>query len=274
MIELSVDRFVSVQHLFAGCYCIPLNGVVDGQHEGRIFVDNALSPSAVYVWTPWGYHYFAGASSEVSFIESMREMLTDTLQPQSASVGEPDILLTLMPGVKKAPAGDILPTSEVIKIYRSTFAFNEAKFLVIGDWKDRFLKGLSIVRIDENLVSYLVDDICATWRSVEEFFERGFGFCLLENDNILSTCYSAFVARNNVEIAVSTEKDYRRRGYAAITGAVMIEHCLENDLLPHWECFWDNEPSIALANRLGFEKTADVPIYYWEGPSDKYAEKG
>jgi GNAT superfamily N-acetyltransferase len=266
MIELSFELFAFVQDLFVGCHCIPLGGVFGGWYKGRIFVDDVTSPSAAYVWTPWGYHYFAGTPNNVSFNQAMRKMLADELQPESAAVGESNILLTLAPEGDEVLVGDILPSPTAIKIYRSTFKFNKTKFQSVGDWKSRIPIDFSMAYIDANLAARLTDVICATWRNIDEFLERGFGYCLLEDGNILSVCHSAFIARNEVEIGISTENTFRRRGYGSLTAAAMITHCLENGFSPHWECFWDNEPSVALANKLGFEKTADVPIYYWEGP--------
>ncbi len=120
--------------------------------------------------------------------------------------------------------------------------------------------------IDAILAQRLADDICATWRNIEDFLANGFGYCLLEGGDIASVCLSAFAARGQVEIGVHTGEKFRRRGYASLTAAAMIAHCLDNEQTPHWECFWDNEPSIALAVKLGFEVENDSPIFYWEGP--------
>ena len=267
MLELSVDTFPSVEPLLGDFqHCIPLNGVLDGTHAGRIFVDAAV-PSIAYIWTPWGYHFLLGIPQGNAFIPALREKLLEELQPQSAALGEPDILLTLIPKVWESMLGDILPTPTVINLQRSTFTFNESKFMTLRDWRRHVPSGYKIKRIDANLVSRLADDICATWRSVDEFLANGFGYCMLEGNDVVSACLSAFIARGEVEIGVSTEKAYRRQGYGSLTAAAMISHCLENGLSPHWECFWDNKPSIGLANKLGFETAGDMPIHYWQGPS-------
>ena len=267
MIELCVDAFTRVKPLLGNFqHSIPLNGVLDGNHAGRIFVDDDTAPSIAYVWTPWGYHYLLGIPQDSAFIPTLRTKLIDDLQLQSATLGEPDILLTLVPETLAPVLADILPTPSVVKLHRSTFRFNRSKFLVLKDWEKLVPTEYKIKRIDANLASQLADDICATWRSVDEFLECGFGYCLHGDRDIVSVSLSAFIARGKVEIGVSTEKAYRQQGYASLTGAAIIRHCLDNGLSPHWECFWDNEPSIGLAKKLGFEQAGDVPIYYWEGP--------
>ena len=268
MIELSVDAFPSVEPLLKDFqHCIPLNGVLDGKHAGRVFVDDAAVPSSAYVWTPWGYHYLAGISKDGAFLSTLREKLIDDIQPQSAACGEPDILLTLVPEALTPVLVDIMPTPYVVNLHRSIFTFNQSKFLTLQDWKRRIPSGNTIEYIDANLAFQLAEHINATWRSADEFLECGFGYCLLNGSDIVSVCLSAFMARGEVEIGVSTEQDYRWCGYGSLTAAAMIKYCLDNGLSPNWECFWDNKPSIGLANKLGFEQVGNVPIYYWQGPA-------
>ena len=35
-------------------------------------------------------------------------------------------------------------------------------------------------------------------------------------------------------------------------------------VLPLWECFWDNEPSVVMAGKLGLIALPDYPVYFWE----------
>ena len=172
-------------------------------------------------------------------------------------MGEADILLTLIPGTWEPLLDAILPTPRVIKIFRRSFDLNMKKFQVMADWEDRIPPGMSIERIDGTLADRLEGDISATWRSVDDFCANGFGYCLLDGDDIVSACISAFIARGEVEIGVHTVETFRRRGYASLTASALIQHCLDNALVPNWECFWDNAPSVALAHKLGFEVNDD-----------------
>jgi RimJ/RimL family protein N-acetyltransferase len=268
MNELPAEQFFSVQHLLGDLQqCVNLNGVLDGRHAGRVFVDDSVAPSAAYVWTPWGYHYLLGDCSDPTFISALRTKLADELQPYSAAQGEPDILLTLVPDSWESALGDLLPTPDVLKLYRSTFTFDRSKFQTIFDRHPNIPSDFSMERINKQLAQQLVGDICATWRSVDDFLEYGLGYCLLDGHTIVSSCLSAFVARGVVEIGVSTQNQYRRKGYANLTATSCINHCLENGWIPHWECFWDNQPSIGLAHKLGFKSTGENPIYYWRGPA-------
>ena len=136
MIELTVDAFSSVLPLLGdGWSCIPLIAVLDGRHAGRVFVDDTAAPAAAYVWTPWGYHYLIGAPHDASFIPVIREKLMLELLPHAASLGEPDILLTLIPETWETALADLLPAPAPVKIYRRHFSFNAQKFCALADWK-------------------------------------------------------------------------------------------------------------------------------------------
>lgn len=92
----------------------------------------------------------------------------------------------------------------------------------------------------------------------------GFIHFLLDDNEIVSVCMSVFASQERMEIDVHTAENYRRRGFAALTAAAFIEACLQRGKQPNWECFWDNQPSVALAGELGFCALPDFPVYYWQ----------
>lgn len=117
-------------------------------------------------------------------------------------------------------------------------------------------------RMDEKLVGLIGG--MPTWFSPQEFLNRGIDYCLLEGEKLASVCTSVFATRSGIEIDVHTEEAYQRRGFATLTAAALIDECLRGGRLPNWECFWDNDASSALANRLGFDMVEDYPVYYFE----------
>ncbi|MCL2708787.1 MAG: GNAT family N-acetyltransferase [Defluviitaleaceae bacterium] len=87
-----------------------------------------------------------------------------------------------------------------------------------------------------------------------------FGFALTHADEIVSDCVSVYFEKESkdaddkrvVEIGIATKELYRRRGFAFLTAAAFVGHCLANGLIPNWG-HWDFKPeSGALARRLGF----------------------
>lgn len=116
--------------------------------------------------------------------------------------------------------------------------------------------GYEVRRFDEETVSMAVEEhwsrsLVENFPSVDYFLDAGLGFGVFDEDTLVCGASSFAVYRNVVEIEVDTHPDYRRRGLAAAVSARLVVHCLDHDLLPHWDAA--NEASRALAGKLGFD---------------------
>lgn len=81
-------------------------------------------------------------------------------------------------------------------------------------------------------------------------------------DNTLVSCTDApdmpYMNDKIAEIGVNTLPDFYGKGYATECCKKCISNILENDLCPIWSTSSDNLASQALAEKIGFEKVADV----------------
>jgi L-amino acid N-acyltransferase YncA len=68
-----------------------------------------------------------------------------------------------------------------------------------------------------------------------------------------------------LELGMETEPEFRRKGFASIITAKLIDYCLERDLEPIWACRDGNKASYNLAVKLGFEPVAYLPYYELAG---------
>jgi GNAT superfamily N-acetyltransferase len=263
MLELSPSEFDCTLPLLSGIQQAVLPyAICQGINPGRIFVDERTNPRTALVWTPVGYYLLAGKPDQVQDLAAISQVLTDVFVPASQAGGETGFIL--MPSddgwSKRLPA--LLPGREIIEIYRRPFAFDQAKFTALGGWRDRIPPGFRLQALDAPLAEQA--GALSSWASIEDFLAHGLGFALLDGNEVASLCSSVFSSREKVEIDVHTSENYRRQGLASITTAALIEACLQAGKLPNWECFWDNDPSTALANHLGFTPLPDYPVYYWE----------
>jgi len=86
--------------------------------------------------------------------------------------------------------------------------------------------------------------------SPEDFAERGFGFCLLEDDTIISAASTFAIADRGIEIQINTIESHRRQGLATIVAAALIAEALARGLDPIWDA--SSQGSADLATRLGY----------------------
>ncbi|QGQ93884.1 GNAT family N-acetyltransferase [Paenibacillus psychroresistens] len=101
------------------------------------------------------------------------------------------------------------------------------------------------------------------WSSAQHFMDRGFGYCIMMDDHFASVCNAWFVGGGSADIDIVTVEEYQNQGLATLAGTAFIEHCLNNNLTPNYNCDAGNLRSIKLATKLGFVKNYDLPMLWW-----------
>lgn len=263
MIELKTHEFTSALPLLEGIgqKVLPY-AICQGINPGRVFADRRVDPQTVLIWSPVGYYFLAGEPSLIGDLTDLSRTLTEIFVPASQATGETGFILIASTSAWKECLPTLLPGREVIEIYRRPFVLNPKLFTAQGYWRERIPQGFHLEPLEASLAEQV--GVLASWASVADFLKNGIGFALLDEREIASYCMSIFASRERLEIDVHTAEKYRRRGLAVIAASALIETCLEHDKLPNWECFWDNEPSVALAGKLGFVALPDYPVYLWE----------
>ena len=101
--------------------------------------------------------------------------------------------------------------------------------------------------------------------SVQDFLEKGFGFCAIHGSVIAAWCMSEYNVCNRFEIGIETHPNHRRKGLALQTARACINHGIENGFNQvGWHCWEKNEASNELAKRLGFKHVLKYPVEYLE----------
>ncbi len=263
MIELAITEFERVLPLLSGIRQKVLpHAICGGFNPGRVFVDQRENPQVALIWSSVGYFFLAGDSKLAGNLTDIRQTLTETFVPASRALGETGFILVPSDHHWKDHLDELLPGRGAIEIYRRPFVFDHIQHAIQNDSVEGIPQGFLLKPVDGTLAEEI--GILASWVSVELFLQNGLGFALMDGDVIASVCYSVFASSTHLEIDVHTDERYRRRGLAVLTAGAFIEECLVRSLQPNWECFWENEPSIALAGKLGFKAESDYPVWYWE----------
>lgn len=264
LIELSPSQYSFIKSLLGSYSDYPVvNAVLQGNAPGRVFVDQCSEPQSAFVLTNAGFSYLMGSSNKDGFYQSLKELLDREIFPEIQSSDDPTLIFYPLSDGWETALKEILGARKVYNLFRKQFAFRNEKFAQHEDWRDKIPAGFSMHPIDQALLDETGTDMFP-WESRRVFLEIGFGFMMMVGDEIACECRSVFVGGGAVEIDIHTDEKYQRRGLATIAASAFIEECLARGLRPNWECWWDNQPSMSLAQKLGFEPIEDHAVFFVE----------
>ena len=99
--------------------------------------------------------------------------------------------------------------------------------------------------------------------SPEDFVARGFGFCIVAGDEVVSAASTFAVCSKGIEIEVGTREKHRGKGLATVVSAQLLVHSLQNGLDPNWDA--ENENSAGLAKKLGYAPQGSYTLWLVAG---------
>ena len=130
-------------------------------------------------------------------------------------------------------------------------------------------KGVAARPMDRNLLAQCQwrDKIETYYGGLDSFLEKSVGICLVEGEEVVSEAYVTSYGRGIAEIGVITQEEHRRKGYATIVCAHLIEACRQRGYGVYWSCDVQNMASVRTAQKLGFQSEGRywmVGYHWWE----------
>ena len=110
---------------------------------------------------------------------------------------------------------------------------------------------------------YVKSEIEWMWPSLERFLERGFGTAAVIDASIICWCTAEYVSISKCGIGIEVIDEFQNKGIATATAAHFLEHCMNQNIVAHWECDKDNIGSVRVAEKVGFEKIEET--VFWNG---------
>lgn len=271
MIELKKEQYkiliphlkkIDFNHLFA-------LAVVEKKVNGVIYVDSELEPTIFYIKHPYGLSLLIGKLKNNLFAEKFKADLIraererfEAIQLFPARLN--DEFRKLVDGHLEKWDDKQTQNKKIVECVRVNFLFNKEKYEMFKHSNKR--NDVQIVRTDKDLYLKMSGSVVPKyfWRNAEHFENSGIGFSVLDNGELASTAYSAFIQGNQLEIGIETIKQFYGKGYAATCCSKLIDYCLKNNYEPVWSCKYENTASFKLAQTLGFEPIRYLPAYYIE----------
>jgi RimJ/RimL family protein N-acetyltransferase len=267
--ELKQQDYEKVRPLYQNMdYHLTIRAVIEGTSPGRIFVDNVREPKTAFICSVEGY-FLTGNSENADFNRALGELIRNISETgDTVREGENAINLDVYPQTWETKLSLLFtgrtPLIEQRRKYQST--------QLRVNWKKQIPDGYSIHRLDRQLLERLAGNVPehlfgwmkANWGGRENFLGRGFGYCLLHGERMVSWCIADCVSGDQCEVGIRTIPDYRRRGLARLTVAAAIDYCLSYKFKSvGWHCNEDNIGSWKTAEKVGFTKARDYVFHVY-----------
>ncbi|SDW07709.1 GNAT family N-acetyltransferase [Paenibacillus sp. CF384] len=262
MITLVQADYTRVLPLLRNLAFIPVSAysVINHTQSGIVFVDNEMDPTCSLIVNSYGVYFLAGSGDNELF---MNEVIAYLLNPQNHPnyydlyASTSDLL---------QPISDRLAGKTVL-LHRSSFSFDLSKFHNLRNSLHKLPEQFVMRRMDGRLFDKYQHELDSSyqslWGSSKDFMDHGFGYCIMKDDQFVSVCNAMFVGGGYADIDIVTVDDYQKQGLATLTGVSFIEHCLNYNLIPNYNCDAGNQRSIQLARKLGFIHNHDYPMLWW-----------
>lgn len=205
----------------------------------------------------------------------------DKESPRIAVLEVPDLRLKLLGGDSKLPVAqryiEHLPSGQglifcapgwealvenyhrgrLVRVPRYAFTNENLDLETLKALKSRLPEGYRLVQVDLKIARQLVnekseiaEDHFGNFDSLEDFIARGFGFCILDEDEVVSLATTFLICDKGIEIQIDTRKSHRGKGLATVAAAQLIIHSMESNKDPNWDAA--NKVSGRLAKKLGY----------------------
>ncbi|MEH7222322.1 GNAT family N-acetyltransferase [Bacillus sp. JJ1566] len=266
--KLEQVNFHIVKTLLTGFENHPvMNGVIDGNNLGEIYVDNLYHPETALIWAKNEMFYLCGRVDNQKFNSELEEYIASVIRVEA--LPEEDTLnLEIYPNHEWDGFIDSIFTRVTLhKGERVPFIFHEECFSP-NDTKE-IPEGYEVKFIDKELIEWdkdlvIKNEIMKFWgESLDSFFQKGIGYAVVQGSTIIGTCLSVFVSKNEYEIGINTyDTRHRGKGLATAMAKAFIRKCLSRGGNPHWTTESFRKDSIVIAKKVGFEQLENYPVYY------------
>jgi RimJ/RimL family protein N-acetyltransferase len=218
------------------------------------------------MWDHSYSYYIAGAADDAKVNEALASLVTEQLFPEARAKQLGVFKVYASSGDWEQTVEMLFPNSSLVRRGRVFYTFSQLK---VRDWRERVPDEFSVRRIDRERLeaaalknaAAVTEEIELMWNSVEAFLRRGFGFWMVAGDEIVCWCTAEYASAGKCGIGIETVAAHQGRGFATLTAAAFAEHCVAEGIIPHWEAWRANVPSVAVAERVGFERTAEFVAY-------------
>ena len=236
--------------------------VLDGINPGRILVDDPLSPTSGFLFSPEA-SYLSGDADNVAFCDSLNEFLSD-----SGNLGVPTGNLIMI-----VSSDRWLKTLSEFATEAGIESYNRRHYLCKDEsdiCEAPSPPGATLNRIDRSFLAnkryrkpdHLEQWIRHNWSSYPSYLRTGFGMATICGNEVAAWSVADCISDGNCEIGIHTASGWRRKGMGAFTAGGALKYAFSRDMKTvGWHCHEENIASRRTAEKVGFHLERNYTEY-------------
>jgi RimJ/RimL family protein N-acetyltransferase len=262
MREIQKHEFKKYKQLFENVF-FNLNSlaVINGDNHGRIWLDDPDNSKTGLLVDNEHSIYLVGNNSNTAVNKQIANLIFNKILPEARKVAkdsEGTWVIYYDQNSWKDKIEFDMGIVDYLPLKRKYYTYNQPQS---HTWKENIPKGSTVYFLNKefleriNLTNFneISNHINRSWRSKVDFIKRGFGFCLVNDEKIITSwCISDWVTEKKTEIGVATDENFRMKGYASLLVKATIDYCLKNKFKIGWHCSSHNIASQKTAESVGF----------------------
>lgn len=242
---------------------ITLSSISEGNTDGYLWSDR--DEETYFLWDMGNIvFYIFGKKPSPEYLEDLKGLYENEIKGKAEDKGFSHFKINNLTDISKETIKSIFGDDEYKILKKHFYEYNKESIKKF----DSSLEKLEVVDIDEKFLkntelrnlARVINEVKWMWPSFEKFYEKGFGKAGLLDDEIVCWCTAEYVSEGRCGVGIETLDRYRQKGIATKTAAHFIDFCLKKDIKPSWECGAYNEPSVKLAEKLGFERINEYKV--------------
>jgi len=271
MEEISEHRIEDYVKYFSGPQPgMVIASVVEGNTEAQLWYTSQPDNNVVcFLWDKGNnVFYLSGRLVLPETIKDLALLINTHVKEKAIKEG---LLYFKIKTLSSSLENSITDIFQNIPLYKTNKLFYTFRAKRVKRTPKPKLEGIQYHRIDAELLEegrfennhYVKSEIEWMWPSLERFLENGFGTAAVKDARIICWCTAEYVSQSKCGIGIEVVDEFQNKGIATATAAHFIEHCVNQNIVAHWECDKDNIGSVRVAEKVGFEKIEET--VFWGG---------
>lgn len=271
MEQVSERRMEDYVHYFPGAQLdMVLASVAEGNTEAQFWRTSQPDDEVICLLWDKGNNvfYLSGRLTASETKKDLAELINAQVKEKAIKEGLSYFKVKGLSPSLESSITDIFQNIPLRKTNKLFYVFRDKRVKTIPNPK---LDGIQYHTIDADFLEEgrfknsrsVKAEIEWMWPSMERFRERGFGIAAVMDASIVCWCTAEYVSKSKCGIGIEVIDQFQNKGIATATAAHFLAHCINQNIVAHWECDKDNTGSVRVAEKIGFEKIEET--VFWSG---------